>query len=76
MKKYNVAILGATGAVGQEFLNLIEERNFPFNELKLLYFCLLYQEYLLTSKQTGDSNTHRNSNLNKQNIILKNKYHI
>ena len=36
MKKYNVAILGATGAVGQEFLNLIEERNFPFNELKLL----------------------------------------
>ena len=35
-KKYNVAILGATGAVGQEFLNLIEERNFPFAELKLL----------------------------------------
>lgn len=36
MKKYNVAILGATGAVGTEFLKLIEERNFPFNELKLL----------------------------------------
>ena len=36
MKKYNVAILGATGAVGQEFLRLIEERNFPFVELKLL----------------------------------------
>jgi aspartate-semialdehyde dehydrogenase len=36
MKKYNVAILGATGAVGQEFLALIAERNFPFNELKLL----------------------------------------
>ena len=36
MKKYNVAILGATGAVGQEFLNLIEERKFPFAELKLL----------------------------------------
>lgn len=36
MKKYNVAILGATGAVGQEFLNLIEERNFPFSELKML----------------------------------------
>ena len=26
MKKYNIAILGATGAVGQEFLTLIEER--------------------------------------------------
>lgn len=36
MKKYNVAILGATGAVGQEFLDLIAERNFPFAELKLL----------------------------------------
>jgi aspartate-semialdehyde dehydrogenase len=36
VKKYNVAILGATGAVGQEFLQLIAERNFPFNELKLL----------------------------------------
>ena len=36
MKKYNVAILGATGAVGQEFLKLIEERDFPFAELRLL----------------------------------------
>ena len=36
MKKYNVAILGATGAVGQEFLDLIAERNFPFAELRLL----------------------------------------
>ena len=36
MKKYNIAILGATGAVGQEFLNLIKERNFPFGVLKLL----------------------------------------
>jgi aspartate-semialdehyde dehydrogenase len=36
MQKPNVAILGATGAVGQEFLKLIAERNFPFNNLKLL----------------------------------------
>ena len=36
MKKYRVAILGATGAVGQEFLNLIEECKFPFSELRLL----------------------------------------
>ena len=37
MKKLpNVAILGATGAVGQEFIKLMEERNFPFAELKLL----------------------------------------
>ncbi len=36
MRKYNTAILGATGAVGQEFLQLIAERNFPFQNLKLL----------------------------------------
>ena len=35
MKKYNVGILGATGAVGQEMLNVLNELNFPINELKL-----------------------------------------
>lgn len=34
--KINVAILGATGAVGQELLNLLEERKFPVDKLKLL----------------------------------------
>ena len=32
----NVAIVGATGAVGQEFLNVLAERNFPIRNLKLL----------------------------------------
>ncbi len=32
----NVAILGATGAVGQELLRLLAERNFPVGNLKLL----------------------------------------
>lgn len=32
----NIAIVGATGAVGQEFLRLIDERDFPFGELRLL----------------------------------------
>ena len=36
MKKYNVGILGATGAVGREMMNILEERNFPVNELRLL----------------------------------------
>jgi aspartate-semialdehyde dehydrogenase len=36
MKKYNIAILGATGAVGKEMLKILEERNFPINELILL----------------------------------------
>ena len=33
---YKVAIAGATGAVGVEFLKLLEERNFPVAELRLL----------------------------------------
>lgn len=33
---YNVAILGATGAVGQKILNLLEKDKLPINELKLL----------------------------------------
>ncbi|BAI80879.1 aspartate-semialdehyde dehydrogenase [Deferribacter desulfuricans SSM1] len=35
-EKYNVAIVGATGAVGQVFLQILEERNFPIDELRLL----------------------------------------
>jgi len=34
--KYNVAIMGATGAVGEEMLKILEERNFPVNKLVLL----------------------------------------
>ena len=32
----NVAVVGATGAVGQEFLTVLAERNFPIKNLKLL----------------------------------------
>jgi len=35
-RKFNVAILGATGAVGTELLDLLEERNFPLGNLKVL----------------------------------------
>ncbi|MFD1018237.1 aspartate-semialdehyde dehydrogenase [Thalassobacillus hwangdonensis] len=35
-KTYNVAVVGATGAVGQKMIQTLEERNFPINELKLL----------------------------------------
>ncbi len=33
MKKYNVAVVGATGAVGETLISILEERNFPVNEL-------------------------------------------
>ncbi|MGA3067472.1 MAG: aspartate-semialdehyde dehydrogenase, partial [Tepidisphaeraceae bacterium] len=32
----NVAIVGATGAVGQEFLTILSERRFPIKSLRLL----------------------------------------
>jgi len=32
----NLAIAGVTGAVGQEFLSILEERNFPFDSIKML----------------------------------------
>ncbi len=35
-KNVKVAILGATGAVGKELLELLAQRNFPLKELKLL----------------------------------------
>ena len=36
MKEYNVAILGATGAVGREMMKVLAERKFPIRELHLL----------------------------------------
>ena len=33
MKNYTVAVLGATGAVGQEMIHLLEERQFPVGKL-------------------------------------------
>ena len=33
MKTYTVAVLGATGAVGQEMIKILEERNFPVGKL-------------------------------------------
>ncbi|NJL84720.1 MAG: aspartate-semialdehyde dehydrogenase [Leptolyngbyaceae cyanobacterium SM1_1_3] len=35
-QSYRVAILGATGAVGTELMALLESRNFPVSDLKLL----------------------------------------
>jgi aspartate-semialdehyde dehydrogenase len=36
MKQVNIAVLGATGAVGEEVLRTLERRNFPVKTLKLL----------------------------------------
>jgi aspartate-semialdehyde dehydrogenase len=36
MDSYNVAVVGATGAVGNEMIRVLEERDFPVRELTLL----------------------------------------
>jgi aspartate-semialdehyde dehydrogenase len=35
MKKYRVAIVGATGLVGQEFIRVLEQRHFPMSSIRL-----------------------------------------
>ena len=35
-EKYSIAVVGATGLVGKEMVSILEERNFPVGELKLL----------------------------------------
>ncbi len=36
MRTFSVAVVGATGAVGNEMIRILEERNFPVGQLKLL----------------------------------------
>ena len=33
MKKFNVAVIGATGLVGEAIISILEERNFPIETL-------------------------------------------
>lgn len=35
-RKFNIAIVGATGVVGQELISILSERHFPMGKLKLL----------------------------------------
>jgi aspartate-semialdehyde dehydrogenase len=36
MRGYRVAVVGATGMVGQEFINVLEQRDFPMDSIELL----------------------------------------
>ena len=36
MRRYRVAIVGATGLVGQEFIKVLEQREFPIDSIQLL----------------------------------------
>ncbi len=52
-KKYNVAIVGATGAVGKEMIEVLEERKFPVESLRLF----------ASERSAGESMTFMNQDL-------------
>jgi aspartate-semialdehyde dehydrogenase len=61
-KQFNVAVVGATGAVGQQMLEVLAERNFPIKELRLLAsersegkFLEFKDEQLMVQKLDKDS---------------------
>jgi aspartate-semialdehyde dehydrogenase len=61
-KSWNVAVVGATGAVGSEMLRVLEERDFPVGSLRLLAsersegnFLEFRGEQVIVEKLTGDS---------------------
>jgi len=61
-RSWNVAIVGATGAVGNEMLRILEERDFPVGELRLLAsarsageFLDFRDEPIPVQELTGDS---------------------
>lgn len=67
MKKYNVAVVGATGMVGRKFLEVLSEKNLPVDNY-----------YLFASAKSAGleidfmGKPHKVIELNEQNIIGKN----
>ena len=57
-KKYDVAILGATGAVGEAMLSILEQRNFPVGKLFPL----------ASSRSAGSTVTFRNQEVAVQDV--------
>lgn len=53
MNAHSVAILGATGAVGTELLQILDQRNFPISELRLL----------ASERSAGKTLTYRNQRI-------------
>jgi len=51
MKRYRVAIVGATGFVGQEFIRVLEQRNFPMESISLLASDRSAGKKILVAKQ-------------------------
>jgi len=70
MKKYNIAIVGATGAVGQEMIRMLELRNFPVNNIF----------YLASARSAGRKLKFRDNEIEVKDLSkftgIKSKYSI
>ena len=51
MKECNIAIVGATGLVGQEFIKILAQRNFPMESIRLLASDRSAGKKLMVNKQ-------------------------
>ena len=74
MKLYTVAVLGATGAVGQEMMKILEERNFPVGKLVPLASARSAGKKLIfrrTGKTFGKSGCFVGEKFVKGNTIVK-----
>ena len=67
---YRVAILGATGAVGTELLELLETRNFPVAELKLLASPSSVGKTLKFNEQSLQVEAVTNDSFKKVDLVL------
>jgi aspartate-semialdehyde dehydrogenase len=56
MKKYNVAIVGATGAVGEQMRAILEERNFPVENMRYKTLAWKDQEIVIEDLEKADYN--------------------
>ena len=59
MKKYNLAVVGATGNVGREMLQILEQRNFPIDNI----YCLASSKSVGKKLEINNSKSCRLFNL-------------
>jgi len=69
-RKYNVAIVGATGAVGREMLAVLEERRFPVNSLRLLASARSAGEKLVFQDEEVVVEELRRDSFEEEDIVL------
>jgi aspartate-semialdehyde dehydrogenase len=58
MKKYNVAIVGATGAVGEQMRSILEERDFPVENMR----------YMASSRSAGKKLPWKDTEIEVENL--------